>query len=211
MEDPYNFTTDPYQRFNGTFGIKKSRFELDHCPSIFTNPDAFSVQVVDLEKSWKQDSVKHDNLAEFDFRGYLNEVGPCCLEAPQFGHPDIKQFDIRTMTPNGRKASEFQLCHSRPNMRIREMDDATSSGGRGRRSAWFRSSPSQSHVDSCTEIHIDLMQTRLVTHIGTVGSMPFIDPTPRTGESGRLVWSVKKSPTWITSYELYCRNTRTAP
>lgn len=204
--------SDPYLRLNGAISFKKSRHEIDHG---LTNPYASyrRLRGVDLvEGVWMQDTVEHNNLAELDGFGQLVEVGPCYLEAPELGRQDIEKFEIRTTTPSGRNASEFQLSHSRPNMRIAEMDDATSSGGRGRRSAWFRGDPSQAYIESCgcIEIHIDLLRARLVTHIGTVGAMPCIDPTPRKGESGRLVWPVDKRPAWITSYELYCRSTRTA-
>ena len=134
-----------------------------------------------------------NNPADFD--------GSFKLNAPQFDNEDITQLPTLITTKSGRNVPEFRLSHFRSNVLFVETGNAAGNAGRLRRSAL---TPKDG-----MEIHIDLMEVRVVTHIGIAGSMPCIDPTPMVGAAGQPVWRIQWMPTWITSYQLYCRKERT--
>ena len=125
----------------------------------------------------------------------LTEFGRSCLKLPTLDS-DSCQLNARFGTFRHRSSQwqscdHHRLCHAQSNMNVVSEVSNTNP---------VNNEFKPVNSDGVT---IDLLRPRLVTHIGTLGSIPSVSWQQLNAQDGSMGWVVVDKPGWITSFYIY--------
>ena len=168
----------------------RERYEQELCARenflSFPFSDKLSWQI---EENVESGFLKHTERIYIATSTGLVEFGRRLLSPPIFDC-GARQLNVRMGAPGSAQWSSLQkhqLCHARPNANL--VSEASAGP----------QVPSQGNA-AAQGLLIDLLRPRLVTHIGTLGSIPSVRCGSLQGQAGCFVVD---RPGWVTAFDLF--------